>query len=87
MSKSAGNIIDIRSNLLDLEGHDQVSRKVDATFGMVAEGGSSREGENFIERATDELEGMILIASCKMLKRMLIAIFKSLSHDMTLSTR
>ena len=68
MAKSAGNIIDEGSNLFDLEVHDQVSREVNTTLGMVADGGSSREGENFRDGSTDELEGVVLVASCKIPK-------------------
>ena len=63
LSKSARNIIDIGSNLLDHEVHDQVRREVDSTLGMVADGGSSRESENIRERSADELEWVVLIAS------------------------
>ena len=65
LSKSARNIVDIGSHLLDLESHDQVSGEINSSLGMVADGGSSREGENFRDGSTDELEGMVLVASCK----------------------
>ena len=66
MAESARNIIDEWSNLFDLEVHDQVSREVNTTLGMVADGGSSREGENIRDRAADELKWVFVIASCKM---------------------
>ena len=65
LSKSARNIVDIGSNLLQLESHDQVSGEIDSTLGMVANGDCSREGEDIRDGSTDELEGMVLVASCK----------------------
>ena len=46
LAKGARNIADLVSNLLHLEGHDQVSWKVNALIGMVADGSSSGEGED-----------------------------------------
>jgi hypothetical protein len=65
LAKGARNIIDVGSNLLHLEGHDQVSGKVNASLGMVADRGSSGEGENIRDGSTDELEGVVLVTSCK----------------------
>ena len=63
LSKSARNIVDIGSNLLDLEAHDNISWEVSHSLGMVADGRGSREGENIRDGSTDELEGVTLIAS------------------------
>jgi hypothetical protein len=65
LAKGARNIIDVGSNLLHLEGHDQVGGKVNASLGMVADRGSSGEGEHIRDGSADELEGVVLITSCK----------------------
>ncbi len=62
LTRSARNIVDIGGNLLHLEAHDQVSGKVSSSLGMVADRGSSGEGENIRDRAADKLEGVVLIA-------------------------
>ena len=65
MAKNAWHMHDIGSNHLDLKGHDQVIREIDSTFGMVADGGRSREGENMRDGSADELEWVVFVTSCK----------------------
>ena len=64
LSQSARNIVDIGSTLLQLESHDQVSGKINSSLGMVAESDWTGVGEDFRDGATDELEWVVLVASC-----------------------
>ena len=64
LSQSARNIVDIGSNLLQLESHDQVSGKINSSLGVVAESDWTWVGEDFRDGATDELEWVVLVASC-----------------------